>query len=645
MFSTPSSATIAGLQAVVAAVPLLVLGYLIADAFFGRKLDRTTCLGLTLPALMSYALVLMLVHIGTGGRVFSHPGLVRGATLLLLTALLVRRLMKSRRSPRGGAREFLVPLAAVALAFLLWGLPVFMMSPMHYGIDTRLHNGWVNQLLIGHTTPTAGITGDVPNYYPWLFHALLALVSSFTTGARVFLAQAPLQIVQVAGIVLALFALGRQLTRNIRGAWGAVLFGACTGGFGWLVARGPALANARLDYGGDLVQYRSPNVSLHNLVPVFPRDLGFALVVGVLLALALALRRSDLTMYAVAGWIVGLTGLTGGETFIFAGAVAFVALAIRDPIAWWRRALAVLVPATALALLWYAPLFLNYVKLGGFENSAFGPAEMPFWAYVVAFGVTGPLALVGSVAVARDRDVTSRLLLVAAGVVTGLIVIAGQIPRILGEGFTTLGRQHRYWPIFYLVLALFAASGFDGLLAWVERHRNKLLPVVAAAVVAVAIPSPFLGSIGATRERVPEELFSDAALGAPDGLLNAIAPEVGRACVIAVDPELSPRTFAYTGYRHVVHELVPHGDNRGRIRWTDIYETIPDEATRQRANKILISGGPGWEDAAEDFDVDIVVAPGEAASSPAFAPYPKTFASGDGRRWVIVQREPCPREP
>lgn len=137
MFSTPSSAAVAGLQAVAAAVPLLALGYLIADALFGRRFDRITCLGLTLPALMSYPLALMLVHIATGGWIFSHPGVVRSVSLLLLAALLARRFVLSGRSSTAGSRELLLPLAAGAVAFVLWCLPTFMMSPMQVAMGWR----------------------------------------------------------------------------------------------------------------------------------------------------------------------------------------------------------------------------------------------------------------------------------------------------------------------------------------------------------------------------------------------------------------------------------------------------------------------------------------------------------------------------
>ena len=98
----------------------------------------------------------------------------------------------------------------VVAALVLWSYPTLEVFPLHYSPDTRAHMGWAHQLLNGSPTPTAALSGEIPNFYPWLFHAFTALVSLFTPGGNPFDALVPVHFLFVAGVVLGLFALGRE---------------------------------------------------------------------------------------------------------------------------------------------------------------------------------------------------------------------------------------------------------------------------------------------------------------------------------------------------------------------------------------------------------------------------------------------------
>ena len=96
----------------------------------------------------------------------------------------------------------------------------------------------IDQLMAGDAMFGAVLTGEVPNYYPWMFHSVGALTTSLTPGETPYHALAPIQLVQVGGCVLALFALGRTLTRRAMTGFGAALLGALSGGFGFVLLNG-----------------------------------------------------------------------------------------------------------------------------------------------------------------------------------------------------------------------------------------------------------------------------------------------------------------------------------------------------------------------------------------------------------------------
>src|SRR3954468_21246726 len=72
------------------------------------------------------------------------------------------------------------PLAATVAAGLLVSAPAWLVPGDDYparSTDVLWHEGWIRQLVGGGNAP-GGVYADVPNAYPWLEHALAALVMS-----------------------------------------------------------------------------------------------------------------------------------------------------------------------------------------------------------------------------------------------------------------------------------------------------------------------------------------------------------------------------------------------------------------------------------------------------------------------------------
>jgi hypothetical protein len=630
---------------------LLGLGYLLVGAVISTaRLDVIARWALSLTGAVAYALVLMVLHMASGGRVFSQPAAVRWGTLLLAAALMARKILRARKrgaelSPQHA--EVGALLSLLLLNLLVWGWPLLHGLPETTG-DAPLHTGWASQLLNGDTAPSSALVGDIPNAYPWLFHALLASVTLFTPGGHTLVALGPLLVMQVGGLVLALFALGREVGgRWSTGAY-AALFGATTGGFGFLLSRSPDLvfdvrsAGGSVRYMGDFLARRSYNLSLHNLWPAMPRDLGFALVPAFLLLLLIGLRTPSDRFLVGAGAVLGLMGLTSPDGFIVCAALLLIAIYLR-PAGRLRAAGLVLLPALALYLLWLGPLLVSYLELGGFRDLSSKPVSLPAIAILFSWGVTVPFAVYGLVRwVPRSTRQQEARLLLAYAVAAGAVIVSSFLfPRLLGEGFTVLGRSHRYWPLMYLAVALYAALGATESIAGTASRRRVLGGALLTVTVAAAIASPALGTLDLRYEGLDTYLGRSMTNQAPT-LLSTFYPSVRRGCVVAARPRVAADLWQHTGYRFVFWGR--GGSDNPIVRWAHIFETTPTIDERLRDNELLVRGrgAPGaWQSTAGKYAVDVVVTSPRFRDRPAFRGYDvETVTSGRGDA-LLVEVEPC----
>jgi hypothetical protein len=654
MFDSPTTALEAAAEAVVVAGVFLTLGYLISDALAGaRPLDAVERWGLALPGTALVTLVLMLAHMASRGGLFSRPVLTRGLTLGIAAVLVVLKVL------RRGVRPAVEPPAAVAAACLtlvgavVWGWPLVEALPLPNNADTRLWMGWAGELLNGEPVPTAPITGDIPNYYPWLYHAMVAFMALFTPGGRAYHALGPLQLLLVAGGTLSLFAFGRALVERWVGGAFAALFGALMGGFGFLVADGPAVVvDPRRAHGragaellGDLFFKRSYSFPFQNLAPPFPRDLAFALLSALLLLLVLGAKHRNLAAFAWAGVVLGLTGLAGAEAFFVGTGAAAIVVLLSGDVGRLRAGAAVLLPMLAVYGLWLVPLGLSYLRLGGFVNiTAVGPVTLPPEAILGSWGVATPLAVYGLArAFLGARPPGLRVAVAVAVAATAFLLVASTLPRVLGDAFTTLGRHHRYWPLLHLGVCIAGALGAADL---ADRVPRLLSTLAAAAVCVLALASPVLASL-AVADEVPSPPLLEASLRGDDRtFLNVLSPiPYGRACNAAVGQRQDMLVFSYTGYRLVSFVWRPDIPNQARVRWAKIYDYLPGDAARKAANDVLVTGKgkqARWKRLAARYGVDVVMVPYERIASPVFAGSDAQVARGnDGSRFVIFRLRAC----
>jgi hypothetical protein len=678
MLPAPPNAPVAAAEAVLVAGLFLLFGYALVDAFAHRSLDAPTRWGLAVPALLFFVVILSVVHLASGGRVFSHPGVTRATTLAAIVAVAFR--VRRRRTgeegePDRSGRELVIVGTAAALGVAVWCIPLAQLLPLDFKGDTSIHMGWANQLVAGEPAPSGPITGDIPNYYPWLFHSLLAYLSHFTPGGRVFHALGVVQVLQVLAAVLGLYALGRRLTGRASTGAAAALFGGLTGGVGFVLLRGlDVVLNPRGDGGaaglrylGDLSFNRPYNFSFNSLSPPYPRDLAFALLPAFFLLLIVGVSRRSRTAVAAAGGLLGTIWLTHLDSVPVVAGMLLVTLALSGTRRLWAHALVFAGTTLAVWSLWAVPVAVNYVRLGGFVNTAKGPITLPPVGILGAWGIITPFALYGGLRwLPRFRPNTGlRVVVGLLGASAAIIAVSPYIPRLLGGGFATLGFQHRYWPFLALGVALCAALGASDLLRPSVRLPRWVPMLAVALTVALAVPSPVLGSLAlddkldAVRnesELVPAELGLRPSLqGRRETVLARLAPEPGMGCTAAVPPGISVGTFSYTGYRHVLYaRTVPAVERieKGRagerqlahVRWKKIYEQIPPDSERLPANLLLTQGGASpqrWREVAREWGVDVVVIRAARTDAPAFRPYASRIASQGDEAFYVLWIDDC----
>jgi hypothetical protein len=642
-----------GVDALAVAAGFMTFGYLLVDAVVGRRsLGRIERWALAFPALLAFSFLLMLAHIATGGNVFSRPWIVRGVTSAVAAGLVTLKLVHRADRRPGDRASAIAALSLVAVGVVVWGNPVFRILPLYPVADINWHMGWTSQLLVGHTTPTSPLAGAVPNYYPWLYHAFLAFLTVFTPGGRAYLALGPAQFLQVSGAILALFAFGSLVGRTWKAGAGVAILGALTGGFGFLIARrfdvvmsprGPTA----LAYGGDLLFVRSYNPSFSNITPPFPRDVALTLLPAFLFLAALGLERRSRTAMVAAGVVLGLIGLTGGEAFFVAMGVAIALVII--PCGLRRRQVAVglLVPAVVVYATWLVPLLVTYVRLGGFVNTTVvGPVTLPPWALFVSLGLILPLSVWGGAREAprAARDGPSRVLL-ALLVVAGVFVFGSSlVPALLGKGFDTLGRRHRYWPLFVLAVAIYAGLGASDLVDRARRASRSAAVAAVAFLLLFTLPSPAIASLALIRN-VPDSPRLTSALEGGGPNLLTVAAQAGRApCVVSIDRG-GFRIFAYAGYQSVVVDVGEREENLARVRWKNIDRYQPSDAQRLADSTILTTGSgtaAEWLEVAHKYGVNYAYVERAHMNGAAFGgltDLPRRMV----QKYVVITVAPCGR--
>ena len=586
---------------------LLVFGYLIADIpARKREWDATVTWALAVPALVGYAFVLMVAHIVSGGLVLSRPWVVRGITGVVAVALIVRKVRGGWR-PTWEPRQVIPVLVMVALALAIWAYPIARFVPLADRGDIKWHLGWASQLINGETTPSSILSGGIPNYYPWLYHAVLSFIAAVSPGGRAYHALPPLQLLQVSGVVIALFATGKFLGKSWVSGAAVALFGGFASGpliskFSWLTAA-PADLGGRGTY----------NSSFNNIAPPLPRDLGYALFVSFLLLLLLALKRQSRGLLLGGGVVLGLIGLTTWEWFFVGCAVAALLVVYPTEIRRPTKAAVLFVPAIALYAIWLVPLGINYVRLGGFINTtARQPPTLSPLATFLSWGFVTPLAAYAAIRWLPHRRTESWFPAVVAPLVAaaGFTLLPSVIPLVLGAGFQTLGRASRYWPVFYLTLAILAGVGAGELLQRIGRRNAIAAVAFGTAVLGLSVIVPAQQSFGVPQRWALVPGLAAGVLGHPS--LYTDVGSTGRAdCVVAAPRFRQMPIFSFTGYRQQAYRGSDvHAGNYSRVRWRDIYRHVPDDRERIADNEILTTGASSvaeWRKTVQKYGVDMVV--------------------------------------
>ncbi|HEY7259436.1 MAG TPA: glycosyltransferase family 39 protein [Gaiellales bacterium] len=579
----------ADIAAFVAVAALTGLTWGIGSAVLG-KAPSAERLGVGILAVAGAAWLVMLQPLA-GVSVVAHPWLIRAAGLVIAVgavAVAGRRLW-----PTGFA---LGPALAAACAALAVSAAAWTVPGDDYpdgSTDILWHEGWIRQVVGGLDAPGSVYAG-VPNAYPWLEHALAALIlSGGGLGMTVTL-------IVVEAFMLLTLAVGTWLLACELGlaraaaAW-AVVLAVAGGGIGWLEARGPAatLLTTRPNpagvagalhpyerglgaYSGDLVLSPAPTPALGNIPPALPRELGLALVPLAVWTAVRAARRASGRWWAAAGAASGLAFLASPV----AGMVAALAIAALAVVTRSRLAPVALVAAAIVAGAWLAPLAWHARDLGGFVNTTLGTPVEPTLVQVLAtVAVLAVLGVLGAALVATRRvAVVDRRPLAAVAAALVVPVLLASIAPSVGS-LPALTRTLHYLPAAALALAILGGVAA----AWLVERAGRLRIACIAAIALAATASAATASAGMVEIRHWRAdhplLRCSAPLTAPTSATIAV---FGLAGGPAKEP-LALTVFARTGASLL---YIP----RPRIRYRDSFERIPGQGERLARLRALADG-------------------------------------------------------
>lgn len=515
---------------------------------------------------VGFSVALMVAHIITNGNVFRFPFLVPAAAVAVLVLWWRGRIGLVR--PRPVSYLKLGILLAVLIG--LYALPGFISGSSIRTGDPPWHLGWTEQLLGGEQLPVGPAPEFGKNAYPWGLHAVMATLVRLVPGTNPRVALETLQLVLIAGLPMVAASLAFRLRKNA--GWAAAAAVSVIGGFGWIAAGRPDFATSPRGgrYGADLV-VASPNSVYEMLPPALPRELGVILLgIAGLFALVAArnrIRRVEL----LAGATAGLAGLVSVPMFV-SSLIWMLAASLAVKQDRGRYLKHTVGGALLIFSLWGLPVFIEYLRLGGFVNIT--PRlgmEWPLPVALASWGLLLPLAAGGVWLAARRMEIEDRIILgFTAGTV---IVLALAILRGVYDwdmwGNATLLHQGRVWPPLHLLGGVFAGAA----LMWLyERLPKKVGASVVVIVLGIGSVSLFFASSALTD--VMERGSAGFVYGGEDLTEDqAFVPAASR----LLDPDdvvsvhgsdtLAFHLFEFSGVRlaHYDHPALPFNDLRIRF--------------------------------------------------------------------------------
>ena len=383
-------------------------------------------------------------------------------------------------------------------------------------------------------------------------------------------------------LMMAVYGAAAFLTPDIRQRRLSLLFVGLTSGFGWLSGSAPDLTVP------EAITFPSILVNAH---------FGLTALLMLSLILGITLASSRRAWWAVVALASACLTMIQPYAVLTVGLAAAAWVAIR----WFQEHRPPWLPLGRLVLFGFVSLpFLLYFlwmtrsnpQIGRWMAQNITPSP-PVWQWLVAYGLLGPLALVGAWRAAQRRTPADWLLLCWAGGQIGLMLLPIALQRRLSTGL-------------HLPLAFLAVIGWREVVAPLfSARRAKLLTV---ALFLVAFPSNLLfmlAGVHAVSVHDPHVVLPDAQWEAMAWLRENVPPET----VVLADEQLGA--------------MVPAWGGGARVVYGHPFETLDVERVRAAVNDFYAGDMPDEQRATflDRYGVQVIIVQGEKLSlPPAFHP-------------------------
>lgn len=576
-------------------VLIIFIGTCVLKVFFkSGKLDIIETITLSIPCFFILVLCFQLLNFCFFGKLFSSPFLLVVLLSVLLGCIYLR-------NPGGVFRVgihkidlyTLSLLGIILLTVAIHTLP-FTVTKGRFPLfgDIIFHMYHANQITLGYSSPEHYYSNPlgvhIPTYYPWFFHAFLAFIKQ-CFFLNIIDAYKTITLTQIILLPLSVFTLARYLTQKVAIALLASFFTSLSGGLGWIkmfyhiiftegfkyvipyydVYKSDTFVQTTL---GGLLDGLSPNSSLINIAPTYPRELALVLYVICLYLFLRGIKEQCKSSLLVCGILSGILGLLHVHTFVsIVSSFALVIVFFCFKRANVKALFITFCLIVSLALLFYIPLVIHYFEYGGIVNpTRMKEIFLPLPYVLCAWGLVSPFCVYGLWLWVRKKITMSLPWPVIAIAFLPPLGIAGTrifVALVSDRTFDTVFRIHRWWFITYIFFSILAATGVYDLYTRFAFLRNKLYVFL---LLLSGIVSPLVNAAMVSHHT--RHLFWTEEFYNENRLLNKVQNYLKNdSVVLASNADISVYISALTGARTMFIRN-PH------IRWKDIHrQFVPQE--------------------------------------------------------------------
>jgi hypothetical protein len=582
----------------------------------------------SIPTVFFWIYLLFLVNIILDGYIFDKPIIITSISFVIYSVsfLLIKEKIWIQLK---NVKPDKILLILFSLVLLIYCLPIICSRGGMVWIrgDMKTHITFISQILLGRRVPSKSYQG-IPNLYPWLFHAIMAYIANiyksfgFNQIKSVFLAYNTIEITNIFLGYLSLKELaGLIFPKNKTRQRLLVLLTIFSGGLGFIFDRfGDSLIL------GDII-FNHPYVSAPIFVaPVWPRHLSYTLYLCTLYTIFKLQSKSDnFAETILLGLLLGIGAIIQSIPYIIVSAVLGTIMLLdilKGKLN--KKIFYALIISVIIISPWGIPFLISSIKSGTASTTVMEPIDLNIVELGITLGVIGFFLVYGLYSEWKtgfDSHKYKETVNIFS-IIFIILIILSITNSSLGMGinffYVPILRQHKYWSMFYIFLAIYATIGLDKILEYMkEKHGEKITfifkihdyidtykisfaykqTLLMLALIILLTGSPIYTAIKVTENVKTTSANMEFTDSVENELMLVLINKISKYDTVSVPPEdliLANDISCFTGAYIMYTEDV-------KIKLPGVYDKIPSEEERMK-DTLTLYGNSSYNEKKEIID-------------------------------------------